>query len=138
MAGGGGGARGGRQLHPDPALLPVLADCYRGMKRWTAVETVWREIRESPSHEVMAEGRIVVAGAYADRGELKGGDRPEASPTPKAPKKVRDFHLRQWYVFADLLDRAGDTMGATRWFRDVLAHDARVSPTPRTAAGVGR
>ena len=44
-------------------------------------------------------------------------------PAQKPPKKVREYHLRQWYVLADLLDRAGDTMGATRWFREVLAHD---------------
>ena len=100
------------------------------MRRWTAVDAVWREIREqSPSHEVMAEARIVVAGAYADRGELKQAIA-LMEPAQKTPKKVRDYHLRQWYVLADLLDRAGDTMGATRWFREVLCTTTPTSPTP--------
>jgi tetratricopeptide (TPR) repeat protein len=127
-----------RLLHADPALLPVLADCYRGMRQWTAVDTVWREIREqSPSHEVTAEARIVVAGAYADRGELKQAIA-LMEPAQKTPKKVRDYHVREWYVLADLLDRAGDTMGATRWFREVLAHDADFADTRERLRALGR
>jgi hypothetical protein len=119
-------------------LLPVLADCYRAMKRWTAVDATWREIRElSPSHEVMAEARIVVAGAHADRGELKQAIA-LMQPAQKPPKKVRDYHLRQWYVLADLLDRAGDTMGATRWFREVLAHDADFADARERLRALGR
>jgi tetratricopeptide (TPR) repeat protein len=127
-----------RQLHADPALLPVLADCYRAMKRWTAVDSLWREIRESsPSHDVMAEARIVVAGSYADRGELKDAIT-LMQPAQKPPKKVREYHLRQWYVLADLLDRAGDTMGATRWFREVLANDADFADTRERLRALGR
>jgi len=127
-----------RQLRLDPALLPVLADCYRGMRRWTAVDAVWRDIRElSPSHEVMAEARIVVAGAHADRGELKEAIA-VMQPAQKPPKKVREYHLRQWYVLADLLDRAGDTMAATRWFREVLAHDADFADARERLRALGR
>ena len=32
------------------------------------------------------------------------------------PKKVREHHLRQWYVIGDLSDRSGDVMAARRWF----------------------
>ena len=79
-----------RHLRPDPALLPVLADCYRAMKRWTAVDAMWREIRElSPSHEVMAEARIVVAGAHADRGELQAGDRADGAGAEGAEEGAR-------------------------------------------------
>jgi tetratricopeptide (TPR) repeat protein len=127
-----------RQLHTDPALLPVLADCYRAMKRWPEVDAIWREIRElSPSHEVMAEARIVVAGAHADRGELKQAIA-LMQPAQKPPKKVRDYHVREWYVLADLLDRAGDTMGATRWFREVLAHDADFADARERLRALGR
>jgi tetratricopeptide (TPR) repeat protein len=127
-----------RQLRPDPALLPVLADCYRGLKRWTAVDTVWREIREaSPSHEVMAEGRIVAAGALADRGELKQAIALMQAAT-KPPKKVREYHLREWYVLADLLDRAGDTVGAARMFRLVLSHDAHFADARERLRALGR
>jgi hypothetical protein len=127
-----------RLLRADPSLLPVLADCYRALKRWSDVENVWRQIREaSPSHEVMAEGRIVAAGALADRGQLR-----EAialmQTAAKPPKKVREHHLRQWYVLADLLDRAGDTMGATRWFREVMAHDAEFADVRSRLRSLGR
>lgn len=112
-----------RDLRPDPSNLPVLADCYRALKRWADVERVWKLIREaSPSHEVIAEGRIVVAGSLADRGDLKEAIK-LMHGAQKAPKKVRDYHLRQWYVLADLYDRAGDTVSATRWFREIVAHD---------------
>jgi hypothetical protein len=33
--------------------------------------------------------------------------------------------MRQWYVLADLYDRAGDTVAAARWFRTL----ADVDPT---------
>ncbi|MFM8528088.1 MAG: tetratricopeptide repeat protein [Actinomycetota bacterium] len=104
--------------------LPVLADCYRALKRWTAVDEIWEEIKGvSPSHEVMAEGRIVVAGALADRGELKEAiDLMVRSAA--IPKKVRDHHLRQWYVLGDLYDRAGNLHKAREMFRRVALHDA--------------
>jgi hypothetical protein len=85
----------------------------------------------------MAEARIVVAGAHADRGELK-----EAialmQPAQKPPKKVREYNLRQWYVLADLLDRAGDTMGAARWFREVVAHDGDFADARERLRALGR
>ncbi len=126
-----------RQLHEDPALLPVLADCYRALKRWSDVDSLWKAIRlASPPHEVMAEARIVVAGAHADRGELR--EAIALLTAQKAPKRIRDYHLREWYVLADLLDRAGDTVGATRWFREVLAHDAEFADARQRLRALGR
>jgi tetratricopeptide (TPR) repeat protein len=111
-------------LHPSTELLPVLADVYRAQRRWDDVERVWSEVREaSPSQEVMAEARIVAAGAQADRGDLQGALRTMARAT-QVPKKVRDHHLRQWYVLGDLYDRAGEPLEAVRWFEHVASHDA--------------
>ena len=110
-------------LHPSVELLPVLADTNRALKRWSEVERVWAEVRAaSPSQEVLAEARIVAAGALADQGDLAGALR-TMSRSAHVPKRVRDHHLRQWYVVADLYDRAGDTLEATRWFERVAAHD---------------
>ncbi len=110
-------------LHPSPELMPVLADVYRAQKRWDDVERVWGEVREaSPAPEIMAEARIVAAGAQADRGDLQGALRTMGRAT-QIPKKVRDHNLRQWYVLADLYDRAGETLEATRWFELVASHD---------------
>ena len=36
---------------------------------------------------------------------------------------MRDHHLRQWYVLADLHDRAGDPIEAVRWFELIAGHD---------------
>jgi tetratricopeptide (TPR) repeat protein len=110
-------------LHASIELLPVLADVYRAQKRWDDVERVWDDVREaSPSHEVMAEARIVAAGAQADRGDLQGALRTMGRAT-QVPKKVRDHNLRQWYVLADLYDRAGEPLEAVRWFELVASHD---------------
>lgn len=103
-------------LHENPEILPALADCYRAIERWSSVERIWMQIRSSsPSHEVMAEGRIVAAGALADRGDLPAAIELMLAGA-KVTKKVKDHHLRQWYVLADLYDRLNDPIKARRWF----------------------
>jgi tetratricopeptide (TPR) repeat protein len=110
-------------LNPRVDLLPVLADSYRALKRWSEVDRIWATVREiSPAHDVMAEARIVAAGAQADRGDVAGALR-TLGTVPVRPKRVRPYHLRQWYVLGDLHDRAGDTLEATRWFERVAATD---------------
>jgi predicted Zn-dependent protease len=127
-----------RQLRPDPSLLPVLADCYRGLKRWKDVDNVWKELRlASPPHDVIAEGRIVAAGALADRGDLR-----EAialmSASATRPKRVREHHLRQWYVLADLCDRAGDVVTASQWFREIAAREPAYADVRERLRSLGR
>jgi hypothetical protein len=127
-----------RQLHDDPALMPVLADCYRALHRWHDVDAVWEAIKaSSPPHDVMAEGRIVVASSFADRGDLKQAIAMMQS-VAQPPKRVRDHHLRQWYVLADFCDRAGDTLAATRWFREVAAHDPAFADVSDRLRALGR
>jgi tetratricopeptide (TPR) repeat protein len=127
-----------RQLHPDPALLPVLADSYRAMRRWHDVEHVWDEIKAaSPAHDVMAEGRIVAAGALADQGDLRAAiELMEAAGA--SPKRVRDHHLRQWYVLADLYDRAGDPVSASRWFREIAGREPDFADVRDRLRSLGR
>jgi tetratricopeptide (TPR) repeat protein len=101
----------------------VLADCYRAMRRYAEVEALWRELCESsPGHALMAEGRIVMAGALADQ-RLMGAAIDLMARVPAKPKKVREHHLRQWYVLADLYDRTGDVLRARRLFERVAAND---------------
>ena len=87
-----------QQLHPTIELLPVLADVYRAQRRWDDVDRIWDEVRAaSPAQEVLAEARIVAAGAQADQGDLSGAlstmDRadpgPDAGPRPPPPPVVR-------------------------------------------------
>jgi tetratricopeptide (TPR) repeat protein len=105
-----------RQLDRSVNHHAVLADCYRAVKRYDMVNKLWLELREgSPAPALMAEGRIVAAGALADQGDLRGALK-LMERAAGVPKKVREHHLRQWYVLADLHDRSGDIIRARRFF----------------------
>ncbi len=118
---------------------PVLADCYRALGRHHEVEELWRELREaSPGGEIVAEGRIVMAGSLADRGELRAAiDLLERAAT-RPPKRVRTHHLRTWYVLADLYDRAGDAPRARALFRRIQAADPQFADVPERLTALGR
>jgi tetratricopeptide (TPR) repeat protein len=112
-----------RSLRERVEDLPVLADCYRALRRWQAVDEIWTILKEaSPAHDVMAEGRMVVAGSLADRGDLKGAIQ-LMSKAAEIPRRVREHHLRQWYVIADLYDKAGNVQKAREFFKRVALHD---------------
>jgi len=100
---------------------PVLADCYRAVHRYEDVEALWDELREaSPSGEVVAEGRIVAAGARADRGDLAGAIA-LLERVARRVNRPQDHHVRQWYVLADLYERAGDIPRARELFARIDA-----------------
>lgn len=127
-----------RALHPAPEQLPVLADCYRALRRYREVEDVWMEIRESsPNPSVMAEGRIVAAGALADQGDISGALE-LLLRVADAPKRVREYHLKQWYVIADLYDRSGDIVKARNFFKRIAAVDPRYADVSDRLATLGR
>ncbi|MCB9379976.1 MAG: hypothetical protein H6513_04725 [Acidimicrobiaceae bacterium] len=116
----------------------VLADCYRAMRRYHEVETLWAELRDaSPEPALMAEGRIVAAGALADRGDLSGALE-VMRKAMEVPKRVRDYHLRQWYVVGDLLDRSGDIVTARRWFSLVAQADPAFADVVDRLRSLGR
>lgn len=126
------------ELREEASLLPVLADCYRAQRRFLDVDAVWLKVRQmSPSHDIMAEARIVAAGALADQGNLAGAIA-LMEPATSSPKRVRDHHLRQWYVIADLYDRAGDTMSASRWFTTISSHNPEFSDVKSRLRSLGR
>ena len=99
----------------------MLADCYRAQRRWTDVELIWAELRASgESSAVLAEGRIVAAGALGDRGELTEAVR-LLSADFQLPRRAKEHHLRQAYALADLCERAGEIPRARElfgWLRD--------------------
>jgi len=102
---------------------PVLMDCYRAQRRWRRVDELWVELAAaSPSAELMTEGRIVAAGALADRRLLT-----EAIATldkkAGAVRKPQIYHLRLWYVLADLEERAGNNARARALFDRIAGHD---------------
>ena len=127
-----------QELHENPALLPVIADAYRGLRRWAAVERIWGQIKAaSPSHEILAEGRIIMAGSLADRGDVAAAIN-VMEEGRKTPKRVRDHHLREWYVLGDLYDRLGDPIGARRWFAAIAAEAPDFVDVADRLRGLGR
>ncbi|MGH9215814.1 MAG: tetratricopeptide repeat protein, partial [Acidimicrobiales bacterium] len=104
---------------------PVLADCYRALGRYAEVEELWDELRAaSPRAELVAEGRIVAAGALADQGRLDEATRLLAASLSRPTRKPRLHHLRMAYALADLYERAGDLPRARELFARIAASDA--------------
>ena len=99
-----------RVHHAGEAVLRALDEALQAhrddprLEAYGTVDELWKELKAaSPEPSLMAEGRIVAAGALADQGDLRGA-LSLMSKAREVPKKVRDHHLRQWYVIADLLD----------------------------------
>ena len=102
---------------------PVIADCERALGRDKAVMASWETLRQAGvDREVLVEGRLVVAGMMADRGDLHGAIA-LLGPGGKSLRHPDTCHLRQWYVLADLYERAGDLPRA----RDLFARVASFS-----------
>jgi tetratricopeptide (TPR) repeat protein len=127
-----------RVLDPSrTSVLPVLADAYRALRRWAKVNDLWEELKGlSPHPEILAEGRIVVAGALADQGKVP--DAIELFRSVLAvPKRVQEYHLRQWYVVADLNDRVGNVVDARRLFDRIAKYDRNFADVDERIAHLG-
>ena len=116
---------------------PVLADCYRALGENDRVGELWDELRRaSPGAAVVAEGRLVAAGAMADGGDLPGAIR-LLERAPAASKRDPLRQVRTWYALADLYERAGDIPRARDLFRRVLDHDPELFDTAERLAALG-
>ena len=101
----------------------VIADCHRALGNHQMVEKYWRELADaSPHPELLAEGRIVMAGSYADRGMLQEG-LDLLSKAAGDLKRPAEYHLRQWFVIADLYDRQGNIIKARQFFERIASFD---------------
>ncbi len=105
--------------------MPVLMDCERALGHPKKVADLWTELRHrSPDPDVLAEGRIVAAACLGDSGDLDGAIAMLASAgASKALRNPSDRHVRQWYLLADLYERAGDVPRAREYFDRVLRAD---------------
>ena len=102
---------------------PVLADCHRALHHYSRVEELWEELAEaSPSADLVAECRIVRAGALADQGRLRDAIEVLAR-TVKPLKRPSEHHLRTWYVLADLYERSGEMPHARELFGRIVTSD---------------
>ncbi len=103
--------------------FPVIADSYRAIGNYEKVEELWVELKEtSPSAEVILEGRLVTAAARAEQGDLKSAVE-LLEKASKSIKRFRPYHLRLWYVLADLYERSGDPIRARETFLKILDKD---------------
>ena len=116
---------------------PVLADCYRALMRYEKVDELWKELKDaSPDPAIVAEGRIVAASAQADKGDIQNAVR-IMQQTKKDPAKVREHHLREWYVLADLFDRSGYVINAREWFGKIANNDPDFSDVRERLSTIG-
>ena len=116
---------------------PVLADCYRALKRYKLVDELWSELREaSPSAELVTEGRIVAAGSLADRGRLADAIR-VLERGWKAPRRPSLRHLRRAYALADLYERAGELPRARALFGWIANSDPEFVDVVRRYNSIG-
>ena len=108
---------------------PVIADCERALGRDKAVLALWEAVRkQGVDREVLVEGRLVVAGMMADRGDLEGAIA-LLGPGGKSLRHPDTCHLRQWYALADLYERAGDLPRARELFMRVASFSPELFDT---------
>jgi len=123
----------------DPSQVPVLMDCHRAMGHHRRVEALWGELRAaSPSADVLVEGRLVLAEDLAEQGKLDQAILSLGSAG--AARNLRnpgERHVRQWYVLADLYERAGDVPRARELFARVAAADPELADAAERLAALG-
>lgn len=119
--------------------LPVLMDCQRALHKPKRVADLWTELRQSsPEPDVLAEGRIVAAASLADSGDLQGAISMLATAgASKALRNPSNRHVRQWYLLADLYERAGDVPRARELFERVMRVDREAYDVSDRLAGLG-
>jgi tetratricopeptide (TPR) repeat protein len=107
---------------------PVMADCARALGQHEVVAELYADLRRAGAgSDVLAEGRLVMAGSLADRGRL---DDAIAVLEPAVSREVRkplDRHLRQWYALADLYERSVGVPRARELFRRIVRADPQLA-----------
>lgn len=115
--------RAARRMGSKSPLLPLIADCERGVGRpERAIELARTPEAEQLTGDDAEELRIVVAGARCDLGQTEQALAGLSSP-PLDPKRTGETAARLFYVYAEILlalDRRDD---AVQWFLHAAAAD---------------
>lgn len=113
------------QLTGEVDQHPVLMDCARALGNSARVDELWKELAEvSPTAELVTEGRIVLAGSFADRDRLDEAVAMLGRRASGTVKRIQPHHLRLWYALADLEERSGNLPRARALFDRIRRHDA--------------
>jgi tetratricopeptide (TPR) repeat protein len=108
--------RAARRMGSKSALLPLIADCERGVGRpERAIELARTPEAAQLTGDDADELRIVVAGARADMGQLEQALAVLSSPLPD-PARVGQTAARLCYAYAEALLALGRNDDALQWF----------------------
>ena len=115
----------------------VIEDCHRALGNHQMVEKYWRELAEaSPHPELLAEGRIVMAGSLSDR-KLYEEAHAIMAKAAGDMKRPSEYHLRQWFVIADIYDKQGNVIQARQFFERIALHDRQFVDVAERLATLG-
>ncbi|MBV8965837.1 MAG: tetratricopeptide repeat protein [Mycobacteriaceae bacterium] len=115
--------RAARRMGSRSALLPLIADCERGVGRpERAVELARSSEAAQLSGDDADEMRIVTAGARADLGQLDQALATLSTP-PIDPARTGQTAARLCYAYADTLIKLGRDDEAVQWFLRAAAAD---------------
>lgn len=115
--------RAARRMGSKSQLLPLIADCERGVGRpERAIELARSEEASQLTGDDADEMRIVAAGARADLGHLEQAMAVLSSP-PLDPTRTGGTPARLFYAYAETLLALGRTDEALRWFMHSAAAD---------------
>lgn len=115
--------RAARRMGSKSALLPLIADCERGVGRpERAIELARSPEAEALSGDDADELRIVTAGARADLGQLEQALAVLSSP-PLDSTRTGQTAARLFYAYADTLLALGRSDEALQWFLHAAAAD---------------
>ncbi|HJB11568.1 MAG TPA: hypothetical protein H9786_13780 [Candidatus Brachybacterium merdavium] len=117
-------------------VLPMIADAERGMGRpERALDIASSDDASALGADAAIELMIVVAGAYADTGDIETALGTLEIPALRHKVDGR-WQVRLWAAYSDLLARAGRQEEAKRWL--TLTADADTEGLTDAAARLGR
>lgn len=115
--------RAARRMGSKSQLLPLIADCERGVGRpERAIELARSPEAAELTGDDADEMRIVAAGARADLGQLEQALAVLASPQPD-PSRTGTTAARLFYAYAETLLALGRSDDALQWFIHAAAAD---------------
>jgi tetratricopeptide (TPR) repeat protein len=115
--------RAARRLADNPDVLPVIADCERGLGRpERALELAQHPDARRLDRAGRVELLIVTAGARRDMGQFDAAVLTLETPELRSGD-VAEWTPRLWYAYADALLAAGRPEEAAEWFRATAAID---------------